>query len=62
MIVTSTSPSEDWGETFGDEVVAAPIIDGVVHHAGILSLKGGGYRLRDKEIATRLRPTPIDER
>jgi len=42
MIVTSTSPSEDWGETFGDEVVAAPMIDGVVHHAEIRSLKGGG--------------------
>ncbi len=35
------------GEIFGDEVVAAAMIDRLVHHAEILSLKGDSYRLRD---------------
>ena len=49
------------GEIFGDVVVAAAMIDRLVHHAGILSLKGDSYRLRDKDVATRSRPALIDE-
>jgi DNA replication protein DnaC len=62
MIVTSNKPFSGWGEIFGDEVVAAAMIDRLVHHAEILSLKGDGYRLRDKEIAARPRPALADER
>jgi DNA replication protein DnaC len=43
-------------------VVAAAMIDRLVHHAEILSLKGDSYRLRDKDVATRPRPALIDER
>ena len=50
MIVTSNKPFSAWGEIFGDEVVAAAMIDRLVHHAEILSLKGDSYRLRDKDL------------
>jgi hypothetical protein len=40
LIVTSNKPFSAWGETFGDEVAAAAMIDRLVHHAEILSLKG----------------------
>jgi len=40
MIVTSNKPFSRWGEIFGDDVVAAAMIDRLVHHAEILSLKG----------------------
>jgi len=50
LIVTSNKPFSGWGEIFGDEVVAAAMIDRLVHHAEILSLKGDSYRLRDKEL------------
>jgi DNA replication protein DnaC len=30
--------------------VAAAMIDRLVHHAEILSLKGDSYRLRDKDL------------
>ena len=53
MIVTSNKPFSGWGEIFGDEVVAAAMIDRLVHHDEILSLKGDSYRLRDKDVATR---------
>jgi DNA replication protein DnaC len=53
MIVTSNKPFSGWGEIFGDEVVAAAMIDRLVHHAEILALKGDSYRLRDKDVATR---------
>jgi DNA replication protein DnaC len=53
VIVTSNKPFSAWGEIFGDEVVAAAMIDRLVHHAEILALKGDSYRLRDKDLGTR---------
>jgi DNA replication protein DnaC len=57
MIVTSNKAFSAWGEIFGDEVVAAAMIDRLVHHAEILSLKGDSYRLRDKDLGS---PPPRD--
>ena len=54
LVVTSNKPFTAWGEVFGDPVVAAAMLDRLVHHADILSLKGESYRLKDK----RLGPTP----
>jgi DNA replication protein DnaC len=53
VIVTSNKPFSAWGEIFGDEVVAVAMIDRLVHHAEILSLKGDSYRLRDKDLGAR---------
>lgn len=50
MIVTSNKPFSRWGEVFGDDVVAAAMIDRLVHHAEILSLKGDSFRLRGKDL------------
>lgn len=55
VIVTSNKPFSAWGEIFGDEVVAAAMIDRLVHHAEIVSLKGDSYRLKNRDIG---RPTP----
>jgi DNA replication protein DnaC len=51
LIVTSNKPFSAWGEVFGDDVVATAMVDRLVHHAEILSLKGDSYRLRGKELA-----------
>ena len=53
LIVTSNKPFSAWGEIFGDEVVAVAMIDRLVHHSEILSLKGDSYRLRDKDLGAR---------
>jgi DNA replication protein DnaC len=53
MIVTSNKPFSRWGEIFGDEVVATAMVDRLVHHAEILSLKGDSYRLKDKNLGAR---------
>jgi DNA replication protein DnaC len=55
LIVTSNKAFSAWGEIFGDEVVAAAMIDRLVHHAEILALKGDSYRLRDKDLGARAR-------
>jgi hypothetical protein len=41
----------DWGGIVGGEIVAAAMIDRLVHHAEILSLKGDSYRLKDRDLA-----------
>jgi DNA replication protein DnaC len=56
LIVTSNKPFSGWGEIFGDEVVAAAMIDRLVHHAEILSLKGDSYRLKDRDLGARPAP------
>src|SRR3954467_3084240 len=46
VMVTSNLPFGRWGEVFGDEVVAAAMIDRLVHHAEVLPLAGDSYRTR----------------
>ncbi len=60
LIVTSNKPFSAWGEIFGDDMAATAMIDRLIHHSEILSLKGDSYRLRGKDLATiaaRPRPT-----
>jgi DNA replication protein DnaC len=50
LIVTTNKPFSAWGEVFGDDAVATAMIDRLVHHAEILSLKGDSYRLKDRDL------------
>ncbi|MGW6413520.1 IS21-like element helper ATPase IstB [Streptomyces vinaceus] len=50
VIVTSNKPFGRWGEVFGDETVAAAMIDRLVHHAEVHSLKGDSYRMKGREL------------
>lgn len=54
MFVTSNKPFTAWGEVFGNLVVAAALIDRLVHHVAIQSLKGDSYRLRDRKLMDHL--------
>ena len=48
--VTSNKPFGRWGEVFGDEIVAAAMIDRFVHPAEVIALKGESYRLKDRDL------------
>jgi DNA replication protein DnaC len=51
LIVTSNKAFARWGEVFGgDDVVAAAMIDRLVHHAEVVALKGDSYRLKDRDL------------
>jgi DNA replication protein DnaC len=50
LILTSNLPFSSWGGVFGDQAVAAAMIDRIVHHADVLTLKGASYRLRGRGI------------
>ncbi len=45
-ILTSNKSFEDWGEVFGDEVMAAALIDRLLHHCHIINIRGNSYRMR----------------
>ncbi|MFD9006165.1 DUF6262 family protein [Streptomyces sp. NPDC059582] len=48
VMITSNLPFGRWGETFSDGVVAAAMIDRLVHHAEVLTLTGDSYRTRQR--------------
>ena len=52
LVLTSNLPFSGWGGVFGDQVVAATMIDRIVHHADVLNLRGASYRLRNKGMDT----------
>lgn len=52
LILTSNLAFSRWGDVFGDQAVAAAMIDRIVHHAEVITLKGSSYRLRHTQIDT----------
>jgi DNA replication protein DnaC len=46
MILTSNRGFAEWGEIFGDTVVAAALLDRLLHHAVVIQIEGSSYRLR----------------
>lgn len=60
LIVTSNQPFGRWGDVFGDEVVAAAMIDRLVHHAEVIALKGDSYRLKNRDLG-RVTPTHTED-
>lgn len=58
VLATSNMPFGRWGEVFGDDVVAAAMIDRLVHHAEVLTLTGDSYRTRSRRELLKKNPTP----
>ena len=46
IIVTTNKPFDEWGEIFGDEVVAAAILDRLLHHSYPFLIQGKSYRMK----------------
>jgi DNA replication protein DnaC len=46
MILTSNRGFSEWGEVFGDTVVASALLDRLLHHAVVVRIEGASYRLR----------------
>ena len=64
MILTSNRGFADWGEIFGDAVVATALLDRLLHHAIVIQIEGSSYRLREHAQLLpehmRSRPTPTN--
>lgn len=62
ILVTSNMPFGRWGEIFSDDIVAAAMIDRLVHHAEVLTLAGDSYRTRSRRELLKTPPTPGADR
>lgn len=47
-LITSNRSVGEWGEVFGDPVVATAILDRLLHHSHIVTIRGESYRLKEK--------------
>jgi DNA replication protein DnaC len=52
-VLTSNKSFADWGDVFGDDVMAAALIDRLVHHCHIVNIRGNSYRMRQHLEVTR---------
>ncbi|KIC77094.1 Insertion sequence IS5376 putative ATP-binding protein, partial [Neochlamydia sp. TUME1] len=48
MLITSNRSVGEWGTVFGDGVVATAILDRLLHHSQVITIRGESYRLREK--------------
>jgi DNA replication protein DnaC len=48
MLITSNRSVAEWGTVFADPVVATAILDRLLHHSHVLTIRGDSYRLRAK--------------
>ena len=51
LIVTSNQRFGDWGDIFGDPIIATAILDRLLHHSITVNIKGESYRLKEKKRA-----------
>jgi DNA replication protein DnaC len=56
LLVTSNRGVSEWGGVFGDAVVAAAILDRLLHHSTVVSIRGDSYRLREKRRSGLVKP------
>ena len=65
MLITSNRNISEWGTVFGDAVVATAILDRLLHHSHVITIRGDSYRLRAKRRSGLLQkaaaPEPIGE-
>jgi len=48
-VLTSNKGFEEWGGVLGDEVMAAALIDRLLHRCHIVNIRGNSYRMREHQ-------------
>ena len=56
-LITSNRSVGEWGEVFGDAVVATAILDRLLHHSHVVTIRGESYRLKEKRRAGFIKPS-----
>ena len=60
-VLTSNKGFEEWGEVLGDDVMAAALIDRVLHHCHLVNIRGNSYRMREHTELYRSLQPEVDE-
>jgi DNA replication protein DnaC len=61
LLVTSNRSVGEWGTVFGDPVVATAILDRLLHHSHVITIRGDSYRLREKRRSGLIKGAPLDQ-
>ena len=61
MLITSNRNISEWGTVFGDAIVATAILDRLLHHSHVITIRGDSYRLRAKRRSGLLQKTTAPE-
>ena len=51
ILLTTNQPVTEWGHVFGDEMIAAAVLDRLLHHSHTLVVNGESYRLKQQKKA-----------
>ena len=58
-LITSNRSVGEWGTVLGDPVVATAILDRLLHHSQVITIRGDSYRLREKRRAGLIKSAAI---
>ena len=62
-MLTSNKGFEEWGAILGDDVMAAALIDRLMHHCHVVNIRGNSYRMREHtDLLRAIRPSAQDAR
>jgi DNA replication protein DnaC len=61
MLITSNRSVAEWGTVFAGPVVATAILDRLLHHSHVLTIRGDSYRLRAKRKSGLIQPPPAGD-
>lgn len=56
MLITSNRSVGEWGSVLADPVVATAILDRLLHHSHVITIRGDSYRLREKRRSGLIKP------
>jgi DNA replication protein DnaC len=61
LLITSNRSVGEWGTVFGDPVVATAILDRLLHHSHVVTVRGDSCRLREKRRSGLIKAAPVDQ-
>jgi DNA replication protein DnaC len=59
LMITSNRSVGEWDQVFGDPVVATAILDRLLHHSQVVTIRGESYRLREKRRSGLVKPASV---
>ena len=52
ILLTSNRAPEEWGEVFGNPLLASAALDRLTHHAHVITITGSSYRQKKQKKAS----------
>jgi len=60
VLLTTNRSIGEWGEIFGDTVIATAILDRLLHHSHVITIRGESFRQREKRRSGLVKPAFVE--